>query len=299
MSRFFSTFFLFTSLLAAGAEAEPILVCGAGTVFEIDTTTALDGKIEKTWVWNPKHREELPQALRRTFGSTDDCKPVEGGKKILVSSSFGGCAVVERPSGKVLWYAQVTNAHSIELLPRDRIVVASAVDVTSDGLVLFDLARSNQPIWGTRLLSAHGVVWDAQRRVLWALGCVELRCFDLKDWESLKPSLALKAAYPTPQAAAHDLQAVPHSNDLVLTTGTHIYLFDREKRAFRLHPDLGDRDNTKSISIHPVTGQVALVLADHEWWSHKLWLASPPGKIDLPKDHLYKARWLPVEAEKK
>ena len=131
------------SFLTTPAQAEPIILCGGDTVFVVDTATAKDN-IEHAWSWKAIQCEQLPTAMRGTFATTDDCKPVDGGSKILISSSSGGCAVVERPSGKVIWYAQVPNAHSLELLPRGRIVVASSVHAKGNRLVLFDLAQAQE-----------------------------------------------------------------------------------------------------------------------------------------------------------
>lgn len=278
--------------LAPPANAELIVLCGWDTVFVVDTTAANE-KLEKVWSWQAKQCEQLPGAMRGAFATTDDCKPVDGGSRILISSSSGGCAVVERPSGKVIWYARVPNAHSLELLPRDRIVVASSVHDQGNRLVLFDVARSDQPIWDTPLVSAHGVVWDAERQVLWALGLKELQTYELKDWKSDKPALAMKDNYPLPDGDGHDLQPVPGSNDLVVTTGPRVYLFDRSKRKFRLHPDLGPKANVKSVSVHPVTGQTAFIQASEKaWWNDSVGLLSPAGTIQLPDERLYKARWL-------
>ena len=146
------------------------------------------------------------------------------------------------------------NAHSLETLPRGRIVVASSVNAKGNRLVLFDVSHSNQPIWDTPLPSAHGVVWDEGRQLLWALGLKELRCYQLRDWEGEKPSLAIKAAFPLPDQGGHDLQPIPQSSDLVVTTERHVYLFNRDKHEFRPHPDLGDKANIKSVSVHPGTG---------------------------------------------
>jgi hypothetical protein len=144
-------------VLASTAHAEQIILCGWDTVFIVDTPgTSTDTK--PIWTWNAKRCEQIPESLRRIFATTDDCKPVDGGSKILISSSSGGCALVERPSGKAIWYAQVPNAHSLELLPRSRIIVASSVHAQGNRLVLFDLDHSDQPIWSTLLVSAHGVV---------------------------------------------------------------------------------------------------------------------------------------------
>jgi hypothetical protein len=277
-------------LLASFANAEPIILCGWDTVFVVDTSTT---NTKPIWTWTAKRCEQLPEPMRGTFATTDDCKPVDGGSRILISSSSGGCALVERPSGSVVWYAQVPNAHSLELLPRGRIVVASSVHPKGNRLILFDLAQSDKPIWGTPLISAHGVVWDEGRQLLWALGLKELQSYELRDWEGDKPALAIKDSYPLPDGDGHDLQPVPGSNDLVVTTGPRVYFFDRDKREFRLHSDLGQKANVKSVSVHPATGQAAFIQAsDKAWWSDTLGLLSPAGTIRLPGERLYKARWL-------
>jgi hypothetical protein len=286
--------------LVGWVKAEPLLLCGAEEVFLVETSAAAKGKIEKSWSWNARQCDQLPEAVRRLFASTDDCKPTDGGRRILISASSSGCALVERPSGKVSWYAQVPNAHSLELLPGARIVVASSVSAKGNRLVLFDIARPDQSIWDTPLPSAHGVVWDDTRQVLWALGIEELRSYELKDWEGKTPSLAMKATYPLPDRNGHDLQPVPKSNDLVITAGRHVYLFDRDKHEFRLHPDLGDKEHVKSVNIHPITGQTAFMQAtDEHWWNDTLGLLAPAGKIQLPGERLYKARWLPQDAPAK
>lgn len=293
MSRIAVFATLLVLLFAPWAEAEPILLCGADTVFEVDSSAAASGKVERRWSWTAKASPQLPEALHRTFASTDDCKPLAGGARILICSSSGGCALVERRSGVALWYAQVPNAHSLELLPRDRIVVASSVNAQGNRLVLFDVARSNQPIWSGPLVSAHGVVWDDARQLLWALGLAELQCYTLKDWDAAKPALALKASYALPDQGGHDLQPVPGSHDLVVTSGRQVFLFDRETRTFRVHPQLGGRHHVKSVNIHPLTGQTAFIQAsDQAWWSDTLHLLAPAGQLQLPGQRLYKARWL-------
>jgi hypothetical protein len=173
------------------------------------------------------------------------------------------------------------------------LVVASSVHANGNRLVLFDLARSEKPIWDTPLISAHGVVWDEGRQLLWALGLNELRSYGLRDWDSDKPSLAMSGSYPLPDAGGHDLQPVPRCNDLIVTTGPRVYLFDRDKYGFRLHPDLGQKASVKSVSVHPVTGRTAFIQAsDKAWWTDSLGLLSPARTIQLPGERLYKARWL-------
>ena len=157
---------------------------------------------------------------------------------------------------------------------------------------MFDLARSDLPLSDVALPSAHGVVWDEQRHRLWALGLDELRSYELKDWETDQPSLNWLASHPLPDGDGHDLQAVPGGNDLVVTTGRGVHLFDRERGEFRPHPDLGTRAGVKCVSIHPATGRLVFVQSEGEhWWSDKLRFLAPAGELQLKSERLYKARW--------
>jgi hypothetical protein len=178
-------------------------------------------------------------------------------------------------------------------------VVASSVHAEGNRLVLFDLAHSDRPLWDTPLVSAHGVVWDERRQTLWALGLKELQTYELRDWESDKPRLVIKDTYPLPDEDGHDLQPIPNSNDLVVTTGPRVHLFDRDKHEFRLHPELGPKATVKSVSVQPVTGQTAFIQASEKaWWSDTLGLLTPAGTIQLPGERLHKARWPPHQPPK-
>lgn len=291
-------FALLTGAHAAEPATSPLLLCGMGEVFMIDAAAAEKGTFTKLWSWRAKDREDLPEAQRKRFGTTDDCKPVEGGKKVLISSSGSGCALVEHPSGRVLWHGHVTSAHSLELLPRERVVVAGSTGGTGNKLVVFDLSRSDVPVYETPLPSGHGVVWDEARKCLWALGFAELRRYELKDWESDKPSLVMQASHALPDEDGHELQAMPSGADLIVSTHGHVYLFNRDKAAFRPHPELGDKALVKSVNAHPVTGRIVFIQAsDKTWWSNSIGLRAPAGEIKSPNERLYKARWFPAPAE--
>ncbi|WP_337176699.1 DUF6528 family protein [Paludisphaera sp.] len=284
------------ALLASSAPAasdDALLLCGFEEVFAVSPRALAAGKVEKLWSWKAEGREGLPEAVARRFGTTDDCKPVRDGRQVLITSSGGGCALVDYPSGAVKWSAVVENAHSIELLPGDRVVVAGSTGANGNRLVLFDLARPDAPIWHAPLHSAHGVVWDEPRRALWAIGYDELRRYSLADWDSDRPSLKLERTHPLPDDGGHDLQAVPGSNDLAVTTHATVSLFDRETGEFRPHPALGGRKHVKALAIHPTTGETYFVQADSpEWWSRSLRSLDPPRTIPVEGERLYKARWL-------
>ncbi len=106
---------------------------------------------KKTWVWKATEHSGLPAAMLPKLRTADECKRLEGGTKILITSSSGGVALLERTTGKVLFYGSATNAHSADLLPRGRIaVVASHLDnKPGDRLIVFDLAKSDAEIYHT------------------------------------------------------------------------------------------------------------------------------------------------------
>jgi hypothetical protein len=277
----------------ANADADALLLCGFEEVFAVSPETLASGEVEKLWSWKAKGRADLPADAAKRFGTTDDCKPIRGGRQILITSSGGGCALVDHPSGEVKWFAVVENAHSIELLPGDRVVVAGSTGANGDRLVLFDLSRSVTPLWHTRLDSAHGVVWDEARQSLWALGFDELRRYRLADWDSKTPSLKLEQSHALPDEGGHDLQAVPNSNDLALTTHRAVSLFDRDTGEFRPHPALKGRENVKALAIHPKTGETYFVQGDSpEWWSRSLQSLAPAARLPVQGERLYKVRWL-------
>jgi hypothetical protein len=266
--------------------ADRLILCGGAEVFIVapDATA-------KVWSWKASDHAGLLGDLKNAFATTDDCKPVDGGKRILISSSSGGCALLDRETGKPLWWAKVRNAHSIEALPGGRIVVASSVG--GDKLLLFDAATGDRVLWETPLPSAHGVVWDATRKRLFALGFKELRSYAPLNWDSPTPAFELKETTALPDDDGHDLSPVPNSADLVLTTDRHIWLFDRDKSTVRPHPDFKDRPGVKCVSIHPLTGRTLLIQSGGgHWWSDTCELVDPPGKLTFTGETLYKGRWL-------
>ncbi|MCU0796135.1 MAG: PQQ-like beta-propeller repeat protein [Akkermansiaceae bacterium] len=266
-------------------RADSILQCGGPRVFEVDSA---DGRV--TWEWDATKEPTVPEDLRAAFATTDECKPVEGGKRCLITASSGGCAMIDRASGKVLWSARVRNAHSIELLPGNRIIVASSLG--GDELLLFDVRSGDRVWWKTPLKSAHGVVWDGETQRLHALGYDVLRTYRLADSWTEHPALVEMKSHDLPDHDGHDLMAVPGSRDLVLSTESHVWLFDREQAVFRPHPDLHAMESVKGISIHPKTGRIVIVQASQgRWWSESARLLNPPGKLDFPGEKIYKARW--------
>jgi hypothetical protein len=257
-----------------------LLVCGQDEVFSVD----LQGRVH--WSWKAVDRPELPEALRPKFRTTDDCKPVDGDAKVLVTSSGGAVALVERASGRAVFWAAAVNAHSAELLPGGRLAVASSVGQGGNLLMLFDVSTPDRLLWQEELVSAHGVVWDDARRLLWALGGAELRAYRLEGDE-----LRREAVHPLPDPGGHDLRAVPGRAALLVTTDKGVWRFDRDARRFAPAPGFPERERVKAVDVHPISGRIAWVKAEESWWAFRIRFLDPPGELSLPGRRIYKARW--------
>jgi hypothetical protein len=170
--------------------------------------------------------------------------------------------------------------------------VAGSTHAEGNKLAVFDLDQTAEAVFTTELHSAHGVAWDEKRQVLWALGYEELNGYRLVNWASPEPKLHMANSYPLPDPAGHDLQMTPKCGVLVLTTGSHVYVFDPDRRAFFPHMTLGDKAGVKSVSIHPQTKLTAVVQgSDRQWWSDAVRWLDLENALKLPGQRLYKARW--------
>jgi hypothetical protein len=271
-----------------------LIVCGWDEVFILDRDTRKEGMPAKIWSWRAAGRSDLPGEHQALFNTTDECKPFDHGQKILITSSGGAVAYVDRQQDRVLFWGRPPNAHSADLLPGNRIAVAASHDPHGGGdrVLVFDLARPDQVLWSEPLAWAHGVVWDEARQILWTLGDDCIRIFKLVDWDTANPRLAVISSHPLPDTGGHDFYTVPDSPFLFVTTSRHVWLFDCDTKTFQPHPGLADKAGVKSVCQHPDTKQVVYVQGDGDyWWSEKLHFLAPDDVLHIPGEHFYKARW--------
>lgn len=281
--------FLFAiSLLAAGpAAAGELLVCGWDEVYILNVE-----KGEKVFSWKAAERPELPASYKGKFRTTDECKPVAGGR-ILVTASSDGVALVERRTGRTTFWGLCANAHSADLLPGERVAVACSVrENGGNRLAIFDARTPGKELFSTELYSGHGAVWDEKRKLLWALGDRELRAYTPADWESTRPSLVLKNSYPLPSGGGHELSGAGDSS-LIVSATRDVWIFDRDRREFAPHPQLGGMRDIKSVSVAPGTGRLAFTQAEApNWWTSKIRFRNRDGVVTREGERLYKVRWV-------
>ncbi len=276
-----------------GMNKQELLVCGDTYVLIVDYPRSHDTIPAVVWKWDAREATELPEIYQKTyFKSVDDSKSVAGGKHILISSSSGGVTLVNRPDKKVLFYTYVPNAHSIELLPNDRIVVAGSIAKGGNCVAVYNISQPKDPVFRDSLYSGHGVVWDAKRQKLYALGYDELRQYMLQDWTSSSPKLTLEKKWKIPGISGHDLQLSPDGDELFLTETENPWTFSLKTFEFKKLPALAGIPNVKSLGRHPVTGQLIYTVPEESWWTFHVKFLNPARSLAFPGMHVYKARWV-------
>jgi hypothetical protein len=122
-----------------------------------------------------------------------------------------------------------------------------------------------------------------------------LRTYTLAQWDTEHPELVKTAEYALPAGGGHDLQPVPGTDLLSVTTLRQSFVFDRAKHVFSPHPQLAGIVNVKCITVHPATKQTVWTQADKgSWWTATLRFLNPDGTLELKGERLYKARWAVV-----
>lgn len=277
------------------SETPSVICCGADEVFILPLTKDKPSLNDRTWVWRAADSPEIPADARTWFRTTDDCKLY--GDEILITSSSGGVALVSREDKHCRFLAHVRNAHSACLLPDNRIAVASSVG--GDEVVIYRIvpgeigksAEPGDPIARHPLPSAHGVVWDAQRNRLWALGYDTLQLLELNDADG-ELGIRMEQEWNLPTDGGHDLTDAQQGSLLLVTTESGVYHFDKSHSAFAPDAELGDAHDVKSIHEHPTTGRVVYHQANGEnWWSDTIRFRDESHTIQLPGQRLYKVRW--------
>jgi len=282
MKRFLLASFLMISVQAE--EATDLIVCGANEVF-ILSKVAESGEIKKSWSWQADSSPEIPEELRKTFASTDECKPYQD--TILITSSSGGVAWVRREDHAALFHTSVRNAHSACLLPGKQVAVASSFG--GDEVLIFSTHKSGanlKPAMKLPLKGAHGVVWDKTRKCLWALGTDSLLCLQQE-----KGNLVVLKTHPLPERGGHDLSWAG-ANQFFISVDENCFIFDCMNGKFEVFKKLAGQEKVKSIDKDSVTGRIVWHQGTKQtWWSHQIRFLDPDGEIELPEERIYKVRW--------
>ncbi len=151
---------------------------------------------------------------------------------MLFTSSSGYVGVAGYPSEECLWQAELggTSPHSIEYLPNGMIAVASSGGgaIEKGFIRLYSAEKKNDLKYAEKqLTSAHAVLWDETREVLWAMGNTAIVAYEVGSDPS-SPSLTKIASYGcNDMKGGHDLSAIVGNDDQVWVGGSIVRIFDK------------------------------------------------------------------------
>ena len=244
---------------ARSSYVTELIFCGDNMVYMIDAGLADETTYKDaiTWSWDATAAASTLGLAENRCNHLDDCKPVDNGKKLLCTSSYNWCVLLDIATKEVLFHTTATpNAHSAELLPGNRIVVACSGGESSgnNSIQLYDISQPNRILYQSALGSAHGVVWNETTQRLYAIGGQSLQIYKLKDWETAAPSLELEKTVQTPQGGLHDMSYV-NSNTLCIG-GRRAYLYDIGANRFTEMMLFSASTAIKSINYNDETGEL-------------------------------------------
>ncbi|MFF8832548.1 DUF6528 family protein [Streptomyces sp. NPDC015131] len=273
------------------------------------------------WAFSPlgdARYADLDPATSWVYPSEAKVRRWRGRTYVLTVASHGFAAVVAYPSGRRYWGATLSpgtirhNPHSIELLPDGNVAVAAS---TGGVVRLYAASRGGPeapdaevpgaeppdaevPFASFPLKDAHGLQWDAGRRVLWALGGDRLVALRVAG-TAAEPALvaAGEARLPTPHG--HDLGQVAGDPDrLWVSSGTAVYQYVKSTGAFlRDYPGAAaiSRARVKAVGDDPLTGQAISTVPEkglaETWWTRTVAVHLPGRTHRLAGGGIYKARW--------
>lgn len=251
----------------------------------------LSTELDKQVIWQVKASDikNLPDSLHRYYKTMDDAKSVDNDTKLLASSSGGGVVLIDRKSKEALFYAIAPNAHSIEYLPNNKIAVALSTNPNGNRLNVYDLHQPGVVLYSDSLYSGHGVTWDQNREILYALGFDELRAYSLVNWNTEKPELKLEQTWNTPETGGHDLFA-SSSENLLISTSNKVWEFDIVDEQFSPFQPIADTAHVKSIYFDEETKELVYTKGEIRWWTHQIHFLNPDKTIKVPEIKLYKVR---------
>lgn len=267
-----------------------VAVCGGKQVSIVDMKRSSGKDVREVWRWDiTESIEGLPAGYARWLNPLDECKFVDGNKKLLLTSSHSAVVLLDIKSKRCEFYARVPMAHSAELLPNERIAVALSTHSLGNSLEIYDIDSPEKVIWKDSLFSGHGVVWNDSRKSLYALGYNVLREYKLKDWESNTPSLEEVNSWAIPVKSGHDLIEVDETR-LLVSGHEGVYWFDTQSGEFTPFEPLKSTKNVKSVNYNPKNNRLIFTKAEESWWTHNVYQQSPDKVITIDDWNIYKVR---------
>lgn len=268
-----------------------LVVCGSDKVRIVDASKSNAEHAEIIWEWNASNtRKELGSSTWESrFAKMDECKPVLNNSKLLVTASSNGAMIIDIASKTCDFYAVAPMAHSAELLPNNRLIVAESTHKQGDALEVFDLSsKTGTPIIRDSMTSAHGVVYMPESQRLYAIGSNAFRIYKLDNWTTASPKLTLERQLKIPVGGAHDLTRI-NDHQLLISCSSGVYYYDLKTNTISSYKPLDGYSDLKSVNIVNEQ-QIIYTHPEESWWTFHISSINPAWSIPMPDINMYKVR---------
>ena len=254
-----------------------------------------DDKFKPVWEWSPEESGIYSGNEKYNwFHNTSEVKPVYNKTHILATFSGGAVMLIRIEDKKIIFLAKAgVNPHSAELMPDGNIVTVSSTDAKMCTFVVTEGQMDATPHATYSLPSAHNVVWDLKRKVLYTTtgqGIYSYKYNMDKDDPRLSDQ-GLVCTIPSTDHCGHDLIPVTCRKDMLwLTTNEHVFRFDvAEKNLI----EISDIRAVKSVSDNREGQVLMLKPTNPDGWSSDGAIDSSGNVVfTLPGTRIYKLRWM-------
>ena len=260
----------------------PVALCdqqnNAAVIIDL---SAPDPTASSAVIWEWKATSALNFDPTRFKNRIDEFKlrysPVLEKYIVCATSSAGFVGIAEYPSGKAIWQhdAPGYGPHSIDYLPTGNVAIAYSGNgaegkqeirlyaVDANGVPTKNYVRDDLP-------SAHGIVWDNDWGVLWALGDTELVAYEIggtpqEPTLTRIPGLGCKVA-----SCGHDLSVSAINPDKLYLSSNSVYVFNKYANTLDTNFDgssLIKAGSVKSIAVH-TDGSILRAVAANVYAAH-------------------------------
>ncbi len=186
------------------------------------------------WEWKPTPALGFKQIGKTYANRIDEAiirySDVLGCYVICVTSSSGYMCVAKYPSGECVWEATASGygPHSIDYLPDGNVVVACSGNSDTQKGCIRIYSTTSDKYSNYNLVSAHGVLWDDESQLLWALGSSELRAYRVGGTAD-NPKLIRAEGLGTTSgiSGGHNLSVCSADTDYLWISGSKVWLFQK------------------------------------------------------------------------
>ena len=242
------------------------------------------------WEWQPTEAAGFTGISYYTNASDAKLRYSDfyGGYVALTTSSGGFVGVIDYETGERIYSRDVSpenNSHAIELLPDGNVAVASS---TGNTVTVYAASQGDGNGYYRQytLQDAHGLLWDPDLEVLWALGGSQLKAFRLAGTQA-EPELVLQEdmVFDLPTEGGHDLYPVYGTPDeLWVTTVSNVYHFHTDTQEFTTdyadYEAFDSAENIKAVGNQPFSGTIVSITPNGtmaSWNSNTIDLYHPLG----------------------